>query len=85
MGGISNIKVNKMSGEETEEQEGPLQPTKITVKPEDYFTHPKIAEDIDDLKTTVNGIADFGEEMGARNYLLKFCEAKFLGVEYPDL
>ena len=61
------IKVNKENG--TSMPDSALQPADISVKPEEYYTHPKLAEDFEDLKATVQNIDDFGTEMGARNYL----------------
>lgn len=65
---IPNIKTNKENGKESLDS-SILQPTKADVRPEDYYLHPKLVEDFEDLKTTILGINDFGSEMGARNYL----------------
>jgi len=46
-----------------------LKPSDVNVSPEEYYVHPKLEEDFEDLKTTVREIKDFGSEMGARNYL----------------
>lgn len=64
---LPNIKVNKENGKSLEGDL--LSPIDINIKPEEYYLHPKIKEDFEDLKTTVLGIKDFGSEMGARNYL----------------
>ncbi len=64
---MGGLKVNKEGGKGLEN--GLLQPASVTVKPEEYYVHPKLREDFEDLKTTVQGISDFGREMGARNYL----------------
>jgi len=62
------MKTNKENGEQPPES-GLLCPVEITIKPEEYYLHPKLVDDFEDLKTTVRGIDDFGTEMGARNYL----------------
>lgn len=46
-----------------------LEPVEINIKPEEYYTHPKLVEDFEDLKTTITSIDDFGSQMGVRNYL----------------
>jgi SpoVK/Ycf46/Vps4 family AAA+-type ATPase len=46
-----------------------LQPEKLTVKPNEYYTHPKLLEDFEDFKTVVQNSQAFGSEMGARNYI----------------
>ena len=60
-------KINKENGRTIGSSS--LSPVKLNIKPEEYYLHPKIREDFEDLKTTVLGINDFGSEMGARNYL----------------
>jgi SpoVK/Ycf46/Vps4 family AAA+-type ATPase len=48
-----------------------LHPEDIHVKPSDYYMHPKLLEDFDDLKTVILNNTDFGTEMGARNYVFR--------------
>lgn len=61
------IKVNKQEGMKVQ---GALAPLELRVNSEDYYVHPGLAEDFEDLKTVISNIDDFGNEMGARNYLL---------------
>lgn len=63
------IKTNKENGKENIETALLKAEDTNSVKPGDYYVHPKLREDFEDLKTTVQGIHDFGSEMGARNYL----------------
>ncbi len=65
---MPNYKVNKEGGKKPVESD--LTPLKISVTSDDYYFHPKLIEDFEDLKATVLGIENFGNEMGARNYLL---------------
>lgn len=67
---------------------GLLKSMEATVTPDEYYMHPKLADDFEDLKTTVRSVEDFGTEMGARNYLFsgpagtgKTLAAKVLAVE----
>lgn len=63
------IKTNKENGKENIETNILKAEDTNSVKPGDYYVHPKLREDFEDLKTTVQCIHDFGSEMGARNYL----------------
>lgn len=67
--GLPNFRTNKENGKDVSDG-GILQPVKVDIKPEDYYLHPKLVEEFEDMKTTILGINDFGSEMGARNYLL---------------
>lgn len=65
-----------------------LKPMDIDVTPEDYYMHPKLREDFEDLETTITHSEDFGTGMGARAYLLsgppgtgKTLAAKVLSVK----
>jgi len=49
--------------------QGMLKPVDISVCVKDYYLHPKLKDDFEDLKTTIKSIEEFGNEMGARNYL----------------
>ncbi|MFH1637723.1 MAG: ATP-binding protein [Candidatus Woesearchaeota archaeon] len=62
------ITVNKEKGLDLGKSQ--LKPLELRVKSEDYYVHPKLKEDFEDLKTVITNIEDFGTEMGARNYLL---------------
>jgi transitional endoplasmic reticulum ATPase len=46
-----------------------LHPEELRVKPSEYYTHPKLLEDFEDLKTVILNSQTFGSEMGARNYV----------------
>lgn len=61
---------NNMKNGNTINGDGLLKPVDITVNPAEYYVHPKLQEDFEDLKTVVANGKDFGSEMGARNYLL---------------
>ncbi|MBU4351545.1 MAG: AAA family ATPase [Nanoarchaeota archaeon] len=60
------IKENKREGIEMQTK---LSPLELRVNSNDYYVHPGLAEDFEDLKTVILNIDDFGNEMGARNYL----------------
>ena len=65
---VMNIKDEKGNGKNFKSESLEIKDLN-NLKVEEYYIHPKLKEDFDDLKTTVSGINDFGEEMGARNYL----------------
>jgi len=62
-----NTKTNKKGGFDL--GNSALKPREITITPDQYYPHPKLLDDFEDLKTTVRSVEDFGTEMGARNYL----------------
>lgn len=63
-----------------------LRKVKREVTDDDYFIHPKLAEEFEEIITTLEGIkeGDFGFEMGDSNYILKGPPGvgKTLGVQY---
>ena len=46
-----------------------LTPEDATIRPEEYYVHPRLRDDFEDLKTVIAHHSDFGSEMGARSYL----------------
>jgi transitional endoplasmic reticulum ATPase len=62
-----NIKKNMQDG--LDSGNDLLKPIEVAVSPDDYYMHPRLADDFEDLKITVESVDEFGTDMGARNYL----------------
>ncbi|MGV8162415.1 MAG: AAA family ATPase [Candidatus Nanoarchaeia archaeon] len=64
-------KNNKQDGKDNQfNGQEPIKPEVLDINPSEYYTHPKLVEDFEDLETVVKNVEAFGSEMGARNYLL---------------
>ena len=64
------IKTNVANGKES--LDDLIKPEDLTnVNPKEYFWHPKLEEDINDLRTSIEESKDFGTEMGSRNFLFR--------------
>ena len=63
---------------------GQIVPFKPNITEKSFYVHPKLQQDLDGIIATINGIENFGEEMGNRNFIFKGPPGtgKTLGVGY---
>lgn len=49
---------------------GMLRPIKVDITEKDYYVHPKLKEDLEEIVTVIENVEDFGTQMGNRNYII---------------